>query len=326
MTFRVLATARSFCNSDGPHHEFLRDNDCEVVLHPPHSPMSAQELARMIPGYDGVILGLDHCDSAVLARADRLRVISRYGSGIDRVDLAGATSRGIAVTNTPGVNRIAVAELTIGLMFSLARSIPQVVMNTRNAVWERVRGWELFGKTLGLIGLGNIGQEVATRALALGMHVIAYDPYAPGEIEGVQRVDLPTLLREAHIVSLHCAVTEDTAGLIDAERIGQMRDGAYLINTARGELVDETALYQGLTSGKLGGAASDVFRDEPPEGSPLLTLDNFLGTLHMGGTSQESVSRMALLAAQNAVAVLRGEPCAYVVNPGALESRQWHDE
>jgi D-3-phosphoglycerate dehydrogenase len=322
MVFRVLATARSFCKSNGPHHDFLRQNDCEVTLHPPISPLSSAELLPLIPGYEGVILGLDSCDAAVIGAADRLRVISRYGTGVDRVDVDAATQHGIAVTTTPGVNRVAVAELAIGLMFSLARSIPQVVINTRNGVWERVHGWELHGKMLGLVGFGAIGREVATRAVALGMDVLVYDPFSTIDLPGVQAVDLPELLQGADIVSLHCAVTTETEGLINAERIAQMRDGAYLVNTARGELVDEDALYQALTSGKLAGAASDVFRHEPPEGSPLLTCNNFLATLHMGGTSRESTLRMAMLAAKNLVEVLNGIPNHHVINPRALDVRK----
>ncbi len=315
MAFRVLATARSFCKSDGPHHAYLRDNDCEVDLHPPDHPMSAAELAELVPGYDGLILGLDDCNADVIARADRLRVISRYGSGVDKVDVEAATARGIVVTNTPGVNRIAVAELTIGLMFCLARRIPQMVNNVRAGVWTRAQGWELYGKTLGLIGLGAIGREVAARAHALGMHVIANDPYSAGILDrNADLVDLETLLREAHIISLHCATTPETANLINAERLALVRDGAYLVNTARGELVDEGALYDALVSGKLAGAASDVFHNEPPEGSPLLALDNFLPTLHIAGTTQESVQRMAMLAAQNVVDVLRGDISGYAVN------------
>lgn len=315
MAFRVLATARSFCKSDGPHHAYLRDNDCEVDLHPPDHPMSAAELAELVPGYDGLILGLDDCNADVIARADRLRVISRYGSGVDKVDVNAATARGIVVTNTPGVNRIAVAELTIGLMFCLARRIPQMVNNVRAGVWTRAQGWELYGKTLGLIGLGAIGREVAARAHALGMHVIANDPYSAGILDrNADLVDLETLLREAHIISLHCATTPETANLINAERLALVRDGAYLVNTARGELVDEGALYDALVSGKLAGAASDVFHNEPPEGSPLLALDNFLPTLHIAGTTQESVQRMAMLAAQNVVDVLRGDISGYAVN------------
>ncbi len=322
MVFHVLATARSFCKSDGPHHEFLRQNGCEVTLHAPVGPMSASDLRSLVPGYDGLILGLDYCDGSVLEASDRLRAISRYGSGVDRVDVDAATRHGIAVTTTPGVNRVAVAELAIGLMFSLARSIPQVVINTRSGVWERVQGWELYGKTLGLIGFGAIGREVATRALALGMNVLTYDPFSTVDLQGVQAVDLSTLLREATIVSLHCAVTPETEGFMNADQIAQMRDGAYLVNTARGELVDEDALYAALKSGKLAGAASDVFRREPPEGSPLLTCDNFLATLHMGGTSRESTLRMAMMASQNLVDVLHGRPCDYVVNPAALDVRR----
>lgn len=277
--------------------------------------MSAAELAELVPGYDGLILGLDDCNADVIARADRLRVISRYGSGVDKVDVNAATARGIVVTNTPGVNRIAVAELTIGLMFCLARRIPQMVNNVRAGVWTRAQGWELYGKTLGLIGLGAIGREVAARAHALGMHVIANDPYSAGILDrNADLVDLETLLREAHIISLHCATTPETTNLINAERLALVRDGAYLVNTARGELVDEGALYDALVSGKLAGAASDVFHNEPPEGSPLLALDNFLPTLHIAGTTQESVQRMAMLAAQNVVDVLRGDISGYAVN------------
>jgi phosphoglycerate dehydrogenase-like enzyme len=321
MVFHVLATARSFCKTDGPHHEFLRENGCEVTLHPPVSPLSAPDLRRLIPGYEGLILGLDYCDATVLAASDRLRAISRYGSGVDRVDVEAATRQRIVITTTPGVNRVAVAELAVGLMFSLARSIPQVVINTRSGVWERVQGWELYDKTLGIIGFGAIGREVATRAAALGMHVLAYDPFSTVDLPGVQPADLPGLLSEAHIVSLHCAVTPETEGLINAKRIAQMRDGAYLVNTARGELVDEDALYAALQSGKLAGAASDVFRREPPEGNPLLTCDNFLATLHMGGTSRESTLRMAMMAAQNLVDALHRRPNAYVVNPAAIDFR-----
>lgn len=318
MTFRVLATARSFCTTRGPHHDYLREQGCEADLRAPDHPLSAPELAAIIPGYDGVILGLDVCDASVIAAADRLRVISRYGAGYDKVDLEAATQRGIVVTNTPGANRIAVAELTIGLIFSLARRIPQVAANARQGIWTRAQGWELTGKTLGLIGLGAIGREVAQRAQGLGMRVLAYDPYVSAPVNGVTLVELDALLREAHVVSLHCAATPETINLINAERLAQMRPGAYLVNTARGDLVDEDALYQALVSGQLAGAASDVFRREPPEGSPLLALDNFIATLHMGSTTAESVERMALMAAQNLVAVLRGEPCPYVLNPAAL--------
>lgn len=318
MSYRILATARSFCRSEGPHHAYLRDHDCAVDLRPPEHPYSEDELAALIPGYDGVILGLDNCGSAVLAAANQLKAISRYGSGVDKVDVARATQRGILVTNTPGVNQVAVAELALGLIFSVARSIPQVAHRAWQGRFERVRGWELTGKTLGILGFGKIGSQVAARAGGLGMRVLAHDPYATSAPHA-ELVALDVLLAEAHVITLHMPSTPETRRFINAPRIAAMRDGAYLINTARGELVDEEALFEALKSGKLGGAASDVFVDEPPEGNPLLTLDNFIPTMHMAGTTVESVERMALLAAQNLVAVLRGDPCDHIVNPEALE-------
>jgi D-3-phosphoglycerate dehydrogenase len=321
MTFRVIATARSFCNSDGPHHEFLRQNGCEVERCAKEHPYSAAELRDLISGCDGVILGLDDCDASVIDRADRLRVISRYGAGVDQVDLEAAARRGIAVTNAPGANRIAVAELCIGLMFALARTIPQVAQAARNGVWKRSAGWELSGKTLGIVGFGEIGREVAARALALGMRVLAYDPFWRGDMTGAERADLPTVIQQSDVITLHCALTPETENLINAERIAQMRHGVYVINTARGQLVDERALYEALKTGKVAGAAADVFRDDPPVDNPLLTLDNFIATPHIGATTRESVQRMSMMAAQNLVAVLLGQPCDHVVNADALKSR-----
>jgi D-3-phosphoglycerate dehydrogenase len=178
----------------------------------------------------------------------------------------------------------------------------------------------LTGKTLGVVGLGRIGHEVAVRAAGLGMRVLAYDPYITSASDA-KLVALDVLLAEAHVITLHIPSTPETHDFINTQRIMAMRDGAFLINTARGELVDEAALYDALRTGKLGGAASDVFRAEPPEGNPLLTLGSFIPTTHMAGTTRESVERMALLASQNLVAVLRGEPCDHILNPEALEVR-----
>jgi D-3-phosphoglycerate dehydrogenase len=321
MTYRVIATARSFSKSNAAHHAYLRENGCDVDLRAGEHPYTADELREMLPGYDGAILGLDVCDRSVLEKADSLRVISRYGSGVDTVDLAAATERGIIVTTAPGANTLSVVELAIGLLFALARSLPQVAGAAREGKWRRAPGWELNGKTLGLIGYGAIGREVAARAAALGMTTLAFDPYFRGEMTGARNVDLPTLLAEAHVVTLHCPLTPDTQNIINAPNIALMRDGAYLVNTARGGLVDETALYDALANGKLGGAAMDVFRQDPPTDSPLLMLDNFIATPHIGATTREAVERTAMLSAQNLVAVLRGEPCPYIVNPQALQKK-----
>ncbi|MHB8627031.1 MAG: phosphoglycerate dehydrogenase [Aggregatilineales bacterium] len=318
MAYHVLVTARSFGNAPGPHFDYLQQNDCLVDLRAKSHPLGASELGEIIGSYEGAILGLDICDASVIARADKLHAISRYGSGVDQVDLDAASKRGIVVTNTPGANRTAVAELCIGLLFSLARNLPQVAAATRAGVWKRTPGWELNGKTLGVIGLGQIGRQVGALAAALGMRVLGYDPLLSTPVPGVQLVDLITLLGAVDVVSLHCALTPETENLINADRIAAMRDGAYLINTARGALIDEAALYEALKTGKVAGAAADVFREDPPTGCPLLLLNNFIATPHLGATTRESIVRMSMMAAQNVVAILRGEPCEYIVNGAAL--------
>ncbi|MFC2024327.1 phosphoglycerate dehydrogenase [Chloroflexota bacterium] len=316
--FRVVATARSFCNNDGPHHDYLHNNNCEVDLCPPKHPLPSVELKKLIRGYDGIILGLDECDSAVINHSDKLRVISRYGAGIDQVDIDAASTRGIIVTNTPGTNRIAVAELTFGLMFALLRNIPKATYNAQSSIWQRYQGYELYGKSLGIIGFGFIGREVAKRARCLGMHVLVHSRHCK-KAAGVSLVNLDTLLRESDILTLHTSLTPENRDLIGTEQINQMKDGAYIINTARGELINEESWYQALKSGKLAGGAADVFREEPPKNNPLLTLDNFMATLHMGSTTKESIARMAMMASENLLAILRGQHCDYVVNKEALE-------
>ncbi len=313
--FRILVTARSFAKTPGAHHEFLSANDCLVDLRAPEHPLDSTGLAALLPGYDGVILGLDQCDAAALARADKLRVISRYGVGTEAVDLRAAKARGIAVTITPNTNNISVAELALGLMFALARSIPTMAANARQNVFTRLNGIELTGKTLGVVGFGAIGREVAKRGIGLGMRVAGYDPFYSGDWLGAEVRSLQAVLAESDVISLHVPLTDETRDLVNSESLRTVRDGAYIINTARGGLIDESALYDALRSGKLGGAAMDVFAHEPPEGSPLLALPNFIALPHAGGATREAISRMALLAAQNCVAVLRGESCPHLVQP-----------
>lgn len=320
MPYHILVTARSFANTPGAHQDYLRDNGCELDLRAPAHPYTADQLCEMVAGYDGILAGLDAYDASVIERADRLRVISRYGVGVDAVDLVAAGRKGIAVTNTPGANLLGVSELTLGLMFALARQIPQVAASAKAGEWKRPTGWELSGKTLGVIGFGAIGRDVARKAVALGMRVLAYDPFSKEEMPGVNRADLESVIQQADVLSLHSALTPDTTNLLNTERLGWMKDGAYLINTARGELVDEDALYAALKSGKLGGAACDAFRVEPPVGSPLLTLDNFIAIPHLGATTRESVERMANMAARNLVAVLKGELCESIVNANMLQT------
>jgi D-3-phosphoglycerate dehydrogenase len=315
---KILITARSFRKTEGPHKQILRDAGFELVESPNEQPLAATELAGWLSDVDGAILGLDAVTEDALAAAVRLRVISRYGVGVDAVDVAAATRHGVVVTITPGANSVAVAELAIALLLALSRSIPYHDRVAKQGKWSRVQGMELSGATMGLVGLGRIGREVAQRAAALGMRVLAYDPLLPTEgFAGlpVEPCSLADLLAASDAVSLHLPLTADTRNLIDAQALARMKPTAYLINTARGGLVDEAALNDALVAKKLAGAACDVFAQEPPDAGGLVSLDNFIAAPHIGSATAQTTLRMGLMAAENALAVFRGERPAGVVNP-----------
>ncbi len=309
--YRILATPRSF-KLEGEHLELLKNHGCTVVLYSKDYPLSANELREKISGYDALILGLDHCDKSVIEASDKLKVISRNGAGYDKVDIEAASSKNITVSYAPGMNTLGVAELAMGLMYALARDIPNVATNARQGNWQRAQGWELAGKTLGLIGLGAIGREVAKRALANEMHVLAYDPYVK-ENSTVQLLSLEEVLQQSDVLSLHTALTPETKHVINTERLRQMKKGAYLINTARGGLIDETALYNVLKNNQLAGAAMDAFEYEPPTENPLLTLPNFIATPHIGANTKESVARANLQAAKNVLDILQGRDNPFIL-------------
>ncbi len=312
---RVVATARSYCAHDGPHQQIVRDAGIELVLAAGDDPLDAAALARVATDADGLILGLDHCDASVFAAAPRLRAIARYGVGTDSVDLEAARRHGVTVTNTPGANTTAVAELTLALMLALARDVPAAASAARAGGWRRARGWELAGKTLGLIGLGQIGRAVAERARGFGMTVVAHDPYtsAPADVE---QLDLDALWPRADVISLHVGLDPSTHHLIDADVIARCKPTAVIVNTARGGLIDEDALADALLSGTIAGAAADVFEREPPGDSPLLPLPNFIATPHLGATTREATQRMGIAAAAEVVAMLTGgRPKHVVVSP-----------
>jgi D-3-phosphoglycerate dehydrogenase len=303
----------------GAHQDLLINAGCEIVNSPVDRPLEAVELADLLRGMDAAILGVDDVSAPALEKADRLKVISRYGVGYDRVDLAAATAKGIVVTNTPGGNANAVAELTLAFMLALARNIPRQDRQVRAEDWSLLKGVELADRTLGLVGMGRIGRRVAELAHAFGMRTLFYDPYPPEQafVDRVCAVAAPLerIFTESDFLSLHLPLLSGTRNIINAQALATMKPGAYIVNTARGGLVDEAALVTALESGKIAGAAFDAFESEPSIGNPLITQKNFISTPHVGSSTEQTTLRMGLMSAQNALAVLRGERPQDVVNP-----------
>jgi len=266
---------------------------------------------------------------SVLERAPKLRVIGRAGVGVDNVDLDAATEAGVLVMNTPGGNAISVAEHTLALMLAMARRIPQANASTRSGKWEKKKflGSELRGKTLGIVGLGSIGREVVKRALAFEMRVLAHDPYVTSKIAedlGVELVNLPALYAASDYLTLHVAATPETEGMLSREAFRQMKPGIRIVNCARGELVDESALEEAIQVGPVAGAAIDVFSVEPPpQGFPLFGSDAVLATPHIGGATEEAQEIVGVRIAEQVVAYLQHGVAVNAVNMPALTPEQY---
>jgi D-3-phosphoglycerate dehydrogenase / 2-oxoglutarate reductase len=262
--------------------------------------------------------------SALLHAAPRLRVIGRAGAGVDTIDVAAATERGIVVVNAPGGNAVAAAEHTLALIFALARRIAAADASMKRGQWARgaYMGTELSGKTLGLIGLGRVGGEVSRRALGLDMHVLVYDPYVPDEHArriGLEPTDLEVLLKASDFVSLHVPLTEATRGILGAAQIAHLRPSAFVINCARGGLIDEAALLSALDAGCLAGAAVDVFSSEPVRADdPLPRHPKVVATPHLGASTVEAQANVAVQVANEVLAVLDGRPAQFAVNAPSL--------
>jgi len=278
--------------------QILENSGLEVTYRPG---LPYEELLEIIPEYDALIIrSATKVTREVIERANNLKVIGRAGTGLDNVDLQAANEKGIVVMNVPGGNTLSAAEHTLALLFALARKIPQAVSSLKSGKWEKKKfmGVELNNKVLGIIGLGRIGSIVADRAIGLKMRVIAYDPYVSpdtAEKKGVELVSLEDLYRRADFITIHTPLTKETYHLIDEKAFSMMKDGVYIINCARGGIIDEEALYRAMISGKVAGAALDVFEKEPVDPDhPLLSLDNFIGTPHLGASTVEAQKIVAI--------------------------------
>jgi D-3-phosphoglycerate dehydrogenase len=265
--------------------------------------ITPEELPNVLPNYDAMVVrSRTKVRQPLIDVCPNLKVIVRGGVGLDTIDHEYAKSKGIAVMNTPLASSASVAELAIGYMFALARNIYKATSTMKAEKWDKksFEGDEIGGKVLGIIGLGNIGKETARRAMALGMTVIAYDPFA-SPAEGVRKVSLDELFAQADYISLHAPKTKETANMIAAEQIAKMKDGVRIINCARGGIVNEDALYDGLKSGKVAGAALDVFAEEPPTDWKLIKLDNVIASPHIGAATKEAQARVGYEVAQKII-------------------------
>jgi D-3-phosphoglycerate dehydrogenase len=266
--------------------------------------MKPEELIACIGDYDGLVIrSATKVTAAVIEAASKLRVIGRAGSGLDNVDKATASKKGIVVMNTPGGNTMTTAEHSIAMLFSVARLIPQATASMKAGKWEKKKfmGVELYHKTLGIVGLGNIGSQVAKKAQGLEMSVIAYDPFLSEDkarATGIRKVSLDELFAQSDFITIHTPMTAETKGVINSKTISRMKDGVRIINCARGGIINEADLFEALKSGKVAGAALDVFEKEPPENNPLLTLDNVVCTPHLGASTEEAQENVAVAVAE----------------------------
>ena len=266
--------------------------------------ITPEELPSVLPNYEGMVVrSRTKVRQPLIDVCPNLKVIVRGGVGLDTIDHEYAKSRGIAVMNTPMASSASVAELTIGYMFALARSTYKATASMKAEKWDKksFEGDEIGGKTLGLVGVGNIGRETAKRANALGMSVLAYDPYVK-EADGIKMVTLDELLSQSDYISLHLPKTKESAGMIGAEQFARMKNGVRIVNCARGGIIDENALYDSLVSGKVAGAALDVFAEEPPTDWKLLKLDNVIGSPHIGAATKEAQARVGAEVAEKLIA------------------------
>lgn len=313
----ILTTPRSFAGCTKAQ-DLLRQAGHELRVQNPVKPFTEKELCELIPGVDALIAGLDEITGTVIQTgAPTLKVIARNGVGINNIDFGAARKHGVKITVTPGTNSIAVCELAFAFLMGLSRKIHLMDSQIRNGQWLRVPGSELFGKTIGILGTGAIGTELAKRCAAFGMKILAYDLAPKKELVDqwqVQYVDLEQIYQQADYLSLHLPSSDQTKGMINAGVFARMKKGACLVNTARGDLINEDDLLEALQNGQLGGAALDAFVQEPFEDQRFWGLSNLLMTPHTGAYTAEAVERTLITAAQEVLRVLAGQPPQYEIH------------
>ncbi|MDF2672741.1 MAG: Glyoxylate reductase [Clostridiales bacterium] len=315
MSKKILITPRSFGKTSNVPFEMLDKYNYELIKNDTGKKYNEDELLEIIEDFDGIIVGLDPITERVLEKGKKLRVVSKYGVGLDNIDLETAKKLGVKVTYTPGANNESVADFAFALMLTLSRKISKLDEIVRNNRWEKKIGTEVYGKTIGIIGTGAIGKGVAGRATGFNMEILAYDLY-PNEAFanriGMKYVDKKTLLEKSDFITLHVPLTDEMYHFIDSEELNMMKDSAILINTSRGGIVNEDALYNALKYNKIAGAALDVYETEPPTNNRLLELDNILLSSHCGASTVDATNRMGVMAVEGLVSVLEGMEPKYL--------------
>lgn len=327
--YKVLVTSINFGSTSKEPVEYLKNHGCEIVDNPYHGKKpSENDLLSIVGDVDAVIIGNDVFNANVLKQAPKLKVINKAGVGVDNIDIDYASELGIAVTNTPGTNVNAVADLTFGLMLAVTKRIVYTHKRiTDKNMWPLDRNNDLAEKTIGIIGLGRIGKGVALRAKGFSMRILASEPNPDMDFvknHGIEVVEIDELVKEADFITLHLPKTPSTVNIIDRRRIAMMKPSAILVNTARGGLVDEEALYDALATGRLRGAGLDVLEEEPPKSRPkLFDLDNLVITSHSGGNSLEAIEAVSWVSAQNVVDILQGRDCPNQVNKRQIKKKRY---
>ena len=322
---RILVSTTSFQDTPGPHHEMLAETGWEIVK--ARGPLSEADTRSFVGDIEGYICGDDAITRSVLQQASpRLKVLSKYGIGVDKIDVVAATEMGIPLLFTPGVNHTTVAEHTFLLLLALEKHLLFHADSTRHGSWDRRTGREILGKTIGIVGMGRIGKEVAVRARAFGMQPIGYDVYWDQDFatkHGVERCqNMRDIFPRVDYLSLHTNLTPETRELICAKTIKLLKPDAILLNCARGEIIHTADVAEALRSGALRGYGTDVLDEEPPsENHPLTHLPNCLVTPHIGSRTRESVQRQAVAAVTNLINAMRGEPPLAQVNPEVAVQR-----
>ena len=306
---KILITPRSFASISKSPMEMLEEKGYEIIKNETGKPLNNKEMSVLIEDVDGIIIGIDDLNAEIIKHAHNLNVISKYGVGVDNIDIKAATAQGIVVTNTPTANIDAVADLTFALMLALARRIPEADRETKAGNWKKFIGTSVWRKKLGVIGLGKIGRQVVKRARGFKMEILCYDIIQDEEFArqfGVRHVDLETLLKESDYITIHVPLNNATKGMIGYKELDMLNENAFLINTSRGGIIDESALCDALKNNKIKGAALDAYEKEPLENSPLMELENVIMTPHNGAYTKEAINNMGIQAAQNLIDVLEG--------------------